>query len=240
MRYSERTQSVIQFAKQEAARLGHDHISTGHLLLGLIREGEGTAITFLKEAKIDLERMKAELEDTMESKGRNVVIGQLQLTGRAKNALKLAAEESENMGHKYVGTEHLLIGIIREWEGVASKILMKFGIDLDKARSVAQAVASDEEQHIETLTYHDVEVTVPTRETRGNHPTIDSGKEVLDLEEASQLLGITVDDLSKLLTDEDLPARMIGGQWRLSRSALIRWLGEGNSRSYAKSQRKGS
>jgi len=234
MRYSTRAQSVIRFANQEAARLGHDHISTGHLLLGLMREGEGAAITFLKDANVDLEKMKAELEGVMESKGRGSVIGQLQITDRANTALKLAAEESQNMGHKYVGTEHLLLGLIREHEGVASKALAKFGIDLDGARSAAKAIAADEEEHFETLTFRNVEVTVPTRENLS--PLAASEKEVLGLEEASRLLGITVDEMSELLEAEDLPARMIGGQWRFSRSALIRWLGEGRSRSYLKRQ----
>jgi excisionase family DNA binding protein len=230
MRYSKRAQSVIRFANQEAARLGHDHISTGHLLLALIREGEGTAITFLKDANVDLEKMKAELESIMENRGRGSVIGQLQLTGRANTVLELAAEESQNMGHKYIGTEHLLVGLIREREGVASKTLTRFGVDLDRARSAAQTIADNEEEHFETLTFHNVEVTVPTRE---DSPA-SAAKEVLSLEEASQLLGITVDDLSKLLEAEDLPARMISGQWRFSRSALIRWLGEGRSQSYLK------
>jgi len=232
MRYSKRAQSVIRFANQEAARLGHDHISTGHLLLALIREGEGTAITFLKDANVDLEKMKAELESIMENRGRGSVIGQLQLTGRANTVLELAAEESQNMGHKYIGTEHLLVGLIREREGVASKTLTRFGVDLDRARSAAQTIAVNEEEHFETLTFHNVEVTVPTRED--SSPSAASEKEVLGLEEASQLLGITVGDMSKLLEAEDLPARMIGGQWRFSRSALIRWLGEGRSRGYLK------
>lgn len=237
MRYTKRAQSAIRFASQEAARLDHDHISTGHLLLGLIREGEGTAITFLKDTNVDLEKMKAELESIMENKGRGSVIGQSQLTGRADSVLKLAAEESQNMGHKYVGTEHLLVGLIREREGVASKTLTKFGVDLDRARSAAQTIAVDEEEHPQTLTLHNVEVAVPTWEHGTDYPSPSaaSEKEVLGLEEASQLLGITVDDLNKLLEAEDLPARMIGGQWRFSRSALIRWLGEGSSRSYLKS-----
>jgi ATP-dependent Clp protease ATP-binding subunit ClpC len=237
MRYSERVQSVIRFARQEAARLGHDHISTGHLLLGLIREGEGAAIIILEDAKVDLEEMKAELESVMESKGRNCsVIGQLQLTSRANNALRLADEESQNMGDKCVGTEHLLIGIIREREGVASKTLAKFGIDLDGARSAAQAIAVSSEEPSETLTFRNVDVTVPVPvpEPRTDYPPATPEKEVLNLEEVSQLLGITVDDLSRLLETEDLPGRMIAGRWRFSRSALIRWLGEGSSRSYRK------
>jgi len=234
MRYSKRAQSVIRFANQEAARLDHDHISTGHLLLGLIREGEGAAVDFMKDMNVNLEEMKSELESIMENKGRGSVIGKLQLTNRANDALEMADEESQNMGHKYVGTEHILLGIIREKEGVASKTLIRFGIDLDTARSAAQATAIDEEEPAETLTFHNVELTMLAHEQYTDYPSVAPQKDVLDLEEASQLLKITVDDLIKLLETEALPARMIGGKWRFSRAALIRWLGEGKSHSYLK------
>lgn len=234
MRYSGRAKSVIQFANQEAARLGHDHISTGHLLLGLIREGEGSAVTFLEKVNIDLEEMKTELEGVMENKGRGSTIGKLQLTSRANDTLKLAVEESESMGHKYVGTEHLLVGLIHEREGVASRILAKFGIDLEKALSAARTLAVDEEERSETLTFNSIEMTVQEQEPYLTYPPSTSGKEVLNLEEASQLLQMTVDDLNELLKAEDLPARILSGQWRFSRSALLQWLGEGKSRSYLK------
>ena len=234
MRYSERAQSVIQFARQEAARLGHEHISTGHLLLGLIREGEGTAIAFLNDANVDLEKIKLELENTMESKGRGAVIGQLQITSRAKNALQMAGEESQNMGHKYIGTEHILIGLIREWEGVASKALLNSGIDLDKARSAAQVITVEEDKNSDTLTFQNVDFAMPMQEPDKDYYPTNSASEVLDLEEASQLLKIATQDLNELLNNDDLPARMINGQWRFSRDALIRWLGEGSSRNYLK------
>jgi len=234
MRYSERVQSAIQLANQEAVRLGHDHISSGHLLLGLIREGEGSAIKLLESENVDLEEMKAELESIMENKGRGSVIGKLQLTSRANSTLKLAAEESDKMGHKYVGTEHLLVGLIHERDGVASKTLVKYGIDLDKALAAVQAVAVDEEEHSETLTFNNIEMTMQARESYKPRPLYDSEKEVLNLEESSQFLQITVDDLNELLKAQDMPARMIRGQWRFSRSALIRWLGEGKSRNYLK------
>ena len=233
MKYSERAQSVITFARQEAARLSHEHISTGHLLLGMIREGEGTAITFLKNASVELEEMRAELENLMESTGRGAVIGQLKFTSRASNALKIAAEEGKNLGHEYIGTEHLLMGLIDEREGVASRELLKRGIDMDKARSVAQAVAVEEGERSETLTFHNVEMTIPMPQPDAGSPTMDSRNEVLDLEQASELLGITVQDMSELLKNEDLPGRVINGQWRFSRDALIRWLGDGISRNYA-------
>lgn len=235
MRYSERAQSIIQFARQEAARLGHEHISTGHLLLGLIRAGEGAAITLLKDANVNLEEMKSELENIMESKGRGAVIGQSQITSRAEKALKMAAEESQEMGHKYIGTEHILVGLISERDGVASKSLISSGIDLKKARSAAQSIEVAEDEPSETSTASSsVEMIIPTPEFVEDYPLGSAAEEVLDLEEASRLLRITVSDLNELLKEEDLPARIIRGQWRFSRSALIKWLGEGSSRNYAK------
>ena len=235
MRYSKRVQAVIQLARQETARLDHDHISTGHLLLGLIREGEGAAVKFLEAANVDLDEMKTELESIMENKGRGSAIGQLKLTDRAGNALKWADEESQKMGHTYIGTEHLLVGIMREQEGVASKTLTKFGVELDKVRSAARASATNEGGTSETLTFHNVEVTVPTSGPGAGYSQLVSENEVLTLEDACQLLRITIDDLNKLLEAGGLPARMIGGQWRFSRNALFRWLGEGSSLDYLKS-----
>jgi len=236
MRYSERAQSIIQFARQEAARLGHEHISTGHLLLGLIRAGEGGAITFLKDANVNLEDMKSELENVMESKGRGAVIGQSQITSRADKALEMAAEESQKMGHKYIGTEHILVGLIRERDGVASKSLISSGIDLKKARSAAQSIEVVEDGPSETLTSSSVEIAIPTPEFVEDYSPASSAEEVLDLEEASHLLRITISDLNELLKEEDLPARVICGQWRFSRSALIKWIGEGSSRNYEDSE----
>jgi ATP-dependent Clp protease ATP-binding subunit ClpC len=237
MRYSIRARSVIRFANQEAARLDHDHISTGHLLLGLIREGEGAAIDFLRENSVDLDKIKAELEDKMaNNKGRGSRIVEIQLTKGAKSVLEMAVEESANMGHKYVGTEHLLVALIRKRDAVASKVLARNNVALDAARAAAQDNISDEEEPIETLTFDNVKMTVPIQEYGTGYSAAVPEKEVLDLNEASELLGITANNLKELLKAEDLPARMINGQWRFSRSALIRWLGEGSSQNYTKSK----
>ena len=235
MRYSERAQSAINYAEQEAARLNHDYISTGHLFLGLIRDGEGTAIEFLREMNVDLEKVKAELESLMAGRSRASVVGQSNLTGKVNDAIRMAAEESEGMGHKYVGTEHLLIGLIREREGVASKILAKYGIDLEKARAAARSIEVEEDKPFETLTFRGADVTMPAGDAEAARWSSISEKEILDLDEASRFLGTTAENLKKLLETEDVPARMIGDQWRFSRSALVRWLGEGKSRNYTKS-----
>jgi len=231
MRYSDHAQSVIYMANQEAARLNHDHISTGHLLLGLIREGEGAALSFLKSMNVDLEKVKTELESTMEVKGHGAKIGQLKFTSRANKAFELASEESQKMGHKYVGTEHILLGIILEQDGVAPKILEKSGIDADKARAFAMSLGVDEEDNFDTLTFNDAKMMVSSKEPflEGYSESIDA---VINLEDACNLLKIDMDDMNRLLMEENVPGRMIAGQWRFSRNALIKWLGEGKSKDY--------
>lgn len=234
MRYSNHARSAIELARQEASRLNHDHISTGHLLLGIIREGESSALSFLKSMRVDLEKIKRELENSMEAKGHGTMIGALKLTTRASKALQLADEESQKMGHKYIGTEHIIIGIILEQDGVAPKILEKAGIGIDKARAFAMSANTDEDESFETLTFDNAKMMIPISEphlsySKDNH-------EVLDLEGACKLLKISLEEINKLLREEDIPARMIGKKWRFSRDALIRWLGEGKSREYSKFQ----
>jgi ATP-dependent Clp protease ATP-binding subunit ClpA len=231
MRYSERARMAIRFATQEAARLRHDHISTGHILLGLIRQGEGTAIEILKDASIGIEDLKFELESMMEdsTRGRGAMIGKLQLGDKARDVLRLAEEESLNMGHKYLGTEHILLGLIREQEGVAAKVMERYGVALQRARVIAQTVQVQEEEPAENITFHNDGMTVSTYEQRATKVEAYITKEVLDLKEASELLCISENEMEELLTTENIPARKINGQWRFSHSALIKWLGDGNS-----------
>lgn len=236
MRYSERARQAIRFAHQETARLGHDHISTGHLLLGLIRQGEGTAIQILKDSNVDLEKFKTEIESLMEDRRRSSTIGKLQFSNRANVALKYAEKESESMGHKYVGTEHLLIGLLLESEGVAAKALAKYNIDINHVRSIAQSIETIEEERSETMTFHSTNLSL-TESRESFHETY-LNKEVLNLEEASRLLRIKSEVFEKLLSTERIPARMIDGEWRFSRTSLLEWLGSGNSLDYIKSKTK--
>ncbi|MDQ1329053.1 MAG: ATP-dependent Clp protease ATP-binding subunit ClpC, partial [Candidatus Poribacteria bacterium] len=160
MRYSERASMAVRYASQEAARLGHDHVSTGHLLLGLVRQGDGAAIDILNDSAVDLERLKSEVEGMIEDSGRGTVIGKLQLSIRAKDVLRFAEEESQSMGHKYLGTEHILLGLIREQEGVAAKALTKLGISLQRTRAIALTVEVQEEEPVETITFQNAGMTV--------------------------------------------------------------------------------
>jgi len=232
MIYSERARIAIKYANQETARLGHENIGTGHILLGLIRQGEGTAIEILKDASVDIDELKNELEALMEEGNRGAFIGRLKLGTRAMDALRYAEEESKNMGHQYLGTEHLLLGIMREYEGVGAKALSKFGVVLQKARSIAQAVVVKEEEPAETLTFQNTGMTLSTYNNQVISNTQEYGNDILDIEEASRLLKISIDDMNSLLINENIPSRKINGQWRFSRSALIKWLGDGNSKDY--------
>lgn len=236
MRYSERARQAIRFAHQEAARLGHDHISTGHLLLGLIRQGEGAAIQILQSANVDLEKIKTEVESLMEDRGRSSTIGKLQFSSKTNTALKYAENESENMGHKYVGTEHILIGLLLESEGVAAKALAKYNIDINHVRTFAQSIYTNEEEPSETITFHSTDLSLSQSNEKFHKTYADN--EVLNLEEASKLLRIKVEVFEKLLNTERIPARMIDGEWRFNRASLLEWLGSGSSLDYVKSEVK--
>jgi ATP-dependent Clp protease ATP-binding subunit ClpC len=133
-KFTERVRKVIYLAREEAARLQHDYIGTEHLLLGVIREGEGIAATVLNNLGLDLDRIRQEVENMVSPSGGTMTIGEIPFTPRAKRVLELAVEEARTLGHNYVGTEHLLLGLIREGEGVAAKVLLELGVDRKRVR----------------------------------------------------------------------------------------------------------
>jgi ATP-dependent Clp protease ATP-binding subunit ClpC len=132
-RFTERARKVVFLAQQEAARLGHNVVGTEHLLLGLVAEGEGIAAKALEVLNIDLKTIRAEVERIIGS-GEANPFGEIPFTPRAKRVLELAVEEGRQMGHNYVGTEHILLGLIREGEGVAAQVLRNLGAELDTVR----------------------------------------------------------------------------------------------------------
>jgi ATP-dependent Clp protease ATP-binding subunit ClpC len=134
-RFTERARKVIILAKEEARRFNHDYIGTEHILLGLIREGEGVAAAVLQKMGVSLENIRLEIEKLVQPGPTTQIIGDIPFTPRAKKALELAAEEARALGHNYIGTEHLLLGLIREGEGVASQVLLNLGLDLNSVRN---------------------------------------------------------------------------------------------------------
>jgi ATP-dependent Clp protease ATP-binding subunit ClpC len=142
-RFTERAQKVLALAQEEAIRLGHNNIGTEHILLGLVREGEGIAAKALYGLGLSSEKIQSEVENLI-GKGQGVT-QTIHYTPRAKKVIELSMDEARKLGHSYVGTEHILLGLIREGEGVAARVLNNLGISLNKARQqVLQLLGSNE------------------------------------------------------------------------------------------------
>ncbi|MCF7907383.1 MAG: ATP-dependent Clp protease ATP-binding subunit [Candidatus Omnitrophica bacterium] len=139
-RFTERARKVLVLAKEEARRFNHDYIGTEHILLGLIREGEGVACAVLQNLGVDLERLRIEIEKLISTGSVSSVLGDIPFTPRAKKALELSAEEARNLGHNYIGTEHILLGLLREEEGIASQVLISLGADLKRIKNEISAL----------------------------------------------------------------------------------------------------
>jgi ATP-dependent Clp protease ATP-binding subunit ClpC len=134
--FTERVRKVLAMAREEAARLHHEYVGTEHILLGLIREGEGVAAAVLQNLSVDLEEIQQKIEDTVKKGKAAAATGpDLPYTSRAKKVLELAMSEARDLTHNYVGTEHLLLGLLREEKGIAAQVLTDAGINLDAART---------------------------------------------------------------------------------------------------------
>jgi len=134
-RFTERARKVIILAKEEAKRFNHDYIGTEHILLGLIKEGESVAAAVLQNLGLSLDTIRLEVEKLVQFGPSTIVSGDIPFTPKAKKVIELAMDEARRLGHNYIGTEHLLLGLIKEGEGVASHVLMNLGLNLNKVRS---------------------------------------------------------------------------------------------------------
>jgi ATP-dependent Clp protease ATP-binding subunit ClpC len=133
-RFTDRARKVMQLANQEAQRFNHEYIGTEHILLGLVKEGSGVAANVLKNLDIDLRKIRLEVEKLVQSGPEMVTIGKLPHTPRAKKVIEYSMEEARNLNHNYVGTEHILLGLLREQDGVAAQVLMNLGMKLEDVR----------------------------------------------------------------------------------------------------------
>ncbi|MCA8987932.1 MAG: ATP-dependent Clp protease ATP-binding subunit, partial [Planctomycetaceae bacterium] len=133
-RFTDRARKVMQLANQEAQRFNHEYIGTEHILLGLVKEGSGVAANVLKNLEVDLRKIRLEVEKIVQTGPDMVTMGKLPQTPRAKKVIEYAMEEARNLNHNYVGTEHLLLGLLREQEGVAAQVLMNLGMKLEDVR----------------------------------------------------------------------------------------------------------
>jgi ATP-dependent Clp protease ATP-binding subunit ClpA len=163
-RFTDRARRVVVLAQEEARLLNHNYIGTEHILLGLIHEGEGVAARALESLDISLEAVRAEVTEII-GQGQSPPTGHIPFTPRAKKVLELSLREALELGHDYIGTEHILLGLLREGEGVAAQVLVKLGASLDRVRQVVVQLLSGytgevvaEQEEVRTVL---VRMTVP-------------------------------------------------------------------------------
>ena len=134
-RFTPRAQQVLRLAREEAARFNHNYVGTEHLLLGLIKLGEGVAVNVLQKMGLNLETIRMEVEKQVGSGPEKKIAGSIPYTPRVKKVLARVGWEAKSLNHTYVGAEHLLLGILREGTGVAHRILINVGLDLERTRT---------------------------------------------------------------------------------------------------------
>jgi ATP-dependent Clp protease ATP-binding subunit ClpA len=140
-RFTDRARRVVVLAQEEARLLNHNYIGTEHILLGLIHEGEGVAATSLESLGISLEAVRGQVEEII-GQGQSAPTGHIPFTPRAKKVLELSLREAKQLGHNSIGTEHILLGLVREGEGVAAQVLVELGADLSRVRQQVIQVMS--------------------------------------------------------------------------------------------------
>src|SRR4030067_2612670 len=140
--FSDRLQDVIRLSREEALRLGHDYIGTEHLLLGIIREGQGVAVRILRNLDCDLIKLKKAIEDTVRTSGGTLTIGNIPLKKKAEKVLKITQIESKIYKADVIGTEHLLLSLLRDEDNIATQILHQFSVTYDAARAELNAMLS--------------------------------------------------------------------------------------------------
>lgn len=187
-RFTERAEKVILLSQDEARRLGHNVVGTEHLLLGLVREGQGIAAKVLQSLGIGLDELRGEIEKVI-GRGEDVVIGKIGFTPRAKRVMELALDEARTLGHNYIGTEHILLGLLREEEGVAARVLRNLGVDVSKARQKTLELLGSYYQMGMPGTPQQPGATVnQARASRTNTPTLDQhGRDLTELAKTDKL-----------------------------------------------------
>ena len=200
-RFTDRARKVMALANQEAQRFNHEYIGTEHILLGLVKEGSGVRANVLKNLGVDLRKVRLEVEKLVKSGPEMVTMGKLPQTPRAKRVIEYAIEEARNLNHNYVGTEHLLLGLLREQDGVAAQVLMNLGLRLEDVREevlnlLGAGVESEESAAASTP-------SDAPKKGKSKTPALDSfGRDLTDLAREGKLdpvIGRT-DEIERVIT----------------------------------------
>ncbi|MDH4130917.1 MAG: ATP-dependent Clp protease ATP-binding subunit [Gemmatimonadota bacterium] len=172
--FTDRVRKVLQMAREEAARLHHEYVGTEHILLGLIREGEGVAAAVLQNLNVDLEDIQQKIEETVKKGKAAAATGpDLPYTSRAKKVLELAMTEARELNHSYVGTEHLLLGLLREEKGIAAQVLTDAGVNLEQSRAETLRLLGSDLPQSPTAGAPPTPAAAPKSEKKSKTPALD-------------------------------------------------------------------
>jgi len=192
-RFTDRARKVMALANQEAQRFNHEYIGTEHVLLGLVKEGSGVGANVLKNLEVDLRKVRLEVERLVRAGPEMVTMGKLPQTPRAKKVIEYAIEEARNLNHNYVGTEHILLGLLREHDGVAAQVLMNLSLKLEEVREeVLNLLGAGAESSAESVTGpsdSDAPISASGKSKgKSKTPALDSfGRDLTELAQTSQL-----------------------------------------------------
>ncbi|MDX2122550.1 MAG: Clp protease N-terminal domain-containing protein, partial [Gemmatimonadota bacterium] len=172
--FTDRVRKVLQMAREEAARLHHEYVGTEHILLGLIREGEGVAAAVLQNLNVDLEEIQQKIEETVKKGKAAAATGpDLPYTSRAKKVLELAMTEARELNHSYVGTEHLLLGLLREEKGIAAQVLTDAGVNLEQSRAETLRLLGSDMPQPQSPGTNPQPAAAPKSEKKSKTPALD-------------------------------------------------------------------
>ena len=205
-RFTERARKVMALANQEAQRFNHEYIGTEHILLGLVKEGSGVGANVLKNLGVDLAKVRMEVEKLVKAGPDMVTMGKLPQTPRAKKVVEYAIEEARNLNHNYVGTEHLLLGLLREHDGMAAQVLVALGLKLEEVReevlNLLGAGGEPEEAQAGAPGASGEEGAPGARRTKSKTPALDNfGRDLTDLAREGQLDPVIgrVDEIERVI-----------------------------------------
>ncbi|HPY77689.1 MAG TPA: ATP-dependent Clp protease ATP-binding subunit, partial [Anaerohalosphaeraceae bacterium] len=190
-RFTDRARKVMALANQEAQRFNHEYIGTEHILLGLVKEGNGVAANVLKNMDVDLKKLRLGIEKLVKSGPDMVTMGKLPQTPRAKKVIEYAIEEARSLNHNYVGTEHILLGLLRETEGIAAQVMMNLGLKLEDVRQeVLNLLGAGGEDNTYNSMGMKMNPSVPQSavKTKSKTPALDSfGRDLTELAAKNEL-----------------------------------------------------
>ncbi|MHC4123634.1 MAG: Clp protease N-terminal domain-containing protein, partial [Planctomycetota bacterium] len=232
-RFTDRARKVMALANQEAQRFNHEYIGTEHILLGLVKEGSGVGATVLKNLDVDIKKLRLEIEKLVKSGPDMVTMGKLPQTPRAKKVIEFAIEEARALNHNYVGTEHILLGLLRESEGIAAQVLMNLGLKLEDVRQeVLNLLGAGVDQEPIAGLGMKMEPGLGPHKTKSKTPALDSfGRDLTQLatnDELDPVIGRTneIERLIQVLCRRTKNNPVLLGEAGVGKTAIVEGLSQ--------------